>query len=281
MAEGGLGRIIERWRATLLGMSAQIEASIEFGEADEDVGTAIRIDGPLNALAAEAAELLAAPPAERLLDGLRIVAAGPPNSGKSSLINMIAGRDVALATPIAGTTRDIIEAPVRLDGNAYLLTDTAGLREGAEEIERLGIARAHDAIDGADLILWCGSPEDCPAPDRSLMLYTRADERSDPVPQGSVSVSIHDPQSLLVLRRSIEERARALAVGEDMLSLNHRQRELVHAVQSELDTATRVDDPILQAEHLRICRDALDRLVGRSGVEDMLDSLFGRFCLGK
>jgi tRNA modification GTPase len=282
MAEGGLGRVIERWRTSLLVMSAQIEASIEFGEADEDVGTSIRIDGPLADLAKEAAGLLAAPPAERLLDGLRIVAAGPPNSGKSSLINMIAGRDVALATPIAGTTRDIIEAPVRLDGQAYVLTDTAGLRhEGAEEIERLGIARAHDAIEGADLVLWCGRPEDCPAPDRSLMLHTRADARREPVPEGSIKVSIHDPQSLLLLRRSIAERARILEVGEDSLSLNHRQRELVDAVQRELTLAVGVKDPILQAEHLRICRDALDLLVGRSGVEDMLDSLFGRFCLGK
>jgi tRNA modification GTPase len=281
MSEGGLGRIIERWRGVLLDLSAQIEAGIEFGESDEDVGTAIRIDGPLHALAAEAAGLLAAPPAERLMDGLRIVAAGPPNSGKSSLINSIAGRDVALATPIAGTTRDIIEAPVRLDGHAYLLTDTAGLREGAEEIERLGIARAYDAIDGADLILWCGRPEDCPAPERSLMLYTRADERSDPIPLASMSVSIHNPQSLAMLRRSIEQHARKLSAGGDMLSLNRRQRDLVEVVRHELDRASLLRDLILQAEHLRICRDALDRLVGRSGVEDMLDALFGRFCLGK
>jgi tRNA modification GTPase len=281
MAEGGLGRIIERWRGALLDMSAQIEAAIEFGETDDEVGTAIRIDSPLAALAEEAVGLLAAPPAERLMDGLRIVAAGPPNSGKSSLINIMAGRDVALATPIAGTTRDIIEAPVRLDGQAYLLTDTAGLRDGAEEIERLGIARARDAIDGADLILWCGRPEDCPAPDRSLMLHTRADERSDPVPPGSLSVSILDPESIFMLRRSIEARARQMAGTEDGLSLNRRQRDLVDMVQRELEIASEVGDPILQAEHLRICRDALDRLVGRSGVEDMLDSLFGRFCLGK
>ncbi|QJU57233.1 tRNA uridine-5-carboxymethylaminomethyl(34) synthesis GTPase MnmE [Sphingomonas sp. AP4-R1] len=281
MAEGGLGRIIERWRSVLLGLSAQIEAAIEFGESDEEVGTAIRIDGALAELAGEAKALLAAPPAERLRDGLRIVAAGPPNSGKSTLINALAGREVALATPIAGTTRDIIEAPVRLDGHAILLTDTAGLRDGAEEVERLGIARARNAIDGADLILWCGAPEDCPAPDRSLLLHTRADERSDVAPVGSLGVSIHDPNSLIALRRSIDAKAHLLAGPDDALSLNARQRALVGTIAEELAVASSMLDPILQAEHLRICRDALDRLVGRSGVEDMLDSLFGRFCLGK
>lgn len=282
MAEGGLGRIIERWRGTLLGLSAQIEAAIEFGESDDEVGTAIRIDGELAMLATEAQALLATPPAERLRDGIRIVAAGPPNSGKSTLINALAGREVALATPIAGTTRDIIEAPVRLDGHAILLTDTAGLRDdGAGEVERMGIARARDAIDGADLILWCGAPEDCPAPERSLLLYSRADERDDAPPAGSLRVSVREPDSLIALRRIIDAKARELAGPDDALSLNARQRALVEAIATELQAASGITDPILQAEHLRICRNALDRLVGRSGVEDMLDSLFGRFCLGK
>jgi tRNA modification GTPase len=283
MAEGGLGRVIERWRGTLLDLSARIEAGIEYGESEEDVGSgAIDIHAPLGALAAEAAQLLATPPAERLRDGLRVVIAGPPNSGKSSLANALAGRDVALATPIAGTTRDIIEAPIRLDGHALLLTDTAGLREeGADTIERLGIDRARQVIADADLVLWCGRPEDCPAPERSLLLFTRADERNDAIPEQSLRVSIFDADTISMLRRSIEWFCRKLGGGRDTLALNLRQRVLVQSLSDELALAVATSDLVLQAEHLRLCREALDRLVGRSGVEDMLDSLFGRFCLGK
>lgn len=283
MAEGGLGRVIERWRGTLLDLSARIEAGIEYGESEEDVGSgAIDIHAPLGALAAEAAQLLATPPAERLRDGLRVVIAGPPNSGKSSLANALAGRDVALATPIAGTTRDIIEAPIRLDGHALLLTDTAGLREeGADTIERLGIDRARQVIADADLVLWCGRPEDCPAPERSLLLFTRADERNDAIPEQSLRVSIFDADTINMLRRSIEWFCRKLGGGPDTLALNLRQRVLVQSLSDELALAVATSDLVLQAEHLRLCREALDRLVGRSGVEDMLDSLFGRFCLGK
>jgi tRNA modification GTPase len=226
--------------------------------------------------------LLATPPAERLRDGLRVVIAGPPNSGKSSLANALAGRDVALATPIAGTTRDIIEAPIRLDGHALLLTDTAGLREeGADTIERLGIDRARQVIADADLVLWCGRPEDCPAPERSLLLFTRADERNDAIPEQSLRVSIFDADTINMLRRSIEWFCRKLGGGRDTLALNLRQRVLVQSLSDELALAVATSDLVLQAEHLRLCREALDRLVGRSGVEDMLDSLFGRFCLGK
>ncbi|MDO6416007.1 tRNA uridine-5-carboxymethylaminomethyl(34) synthesis GTPase MnmE [Sphingomonas sp. BIUV-7] len=281
MAEGGLGRIIARWRETILALSAQIEAAIEYGESESDVGTTPMHEEPLRALADQAARLLATPPAERLRDGVRIVVAGPPNSGKSSLINALAGRDVALATPIAGTTRDIIEAPVSLDGQALLLIDTAGLREGTEEIERLGIARAEQAIETAELILWCGDPEACPAPERSLLLFTRADERADHPAGETLRVSIVEAETLALLRRSIALRCRTLIGPSDALALNRRQRDLVASIGAEIEAALHSDDVILQAEHLRLCRDAIDALLGRTGVEEMLDTLFGRFCLGK
>ena len=283
MAEGGLGRVIERWRGTLLDLSARIEAGIEYGESEEDVGSgAVDIRAPLGALAAEAAQLLATPPAERLRDGLRVVIAGPPNSGKSSLANALAGRDVALATPIAGTTRDIIEAPIRLDGHALLLTDTAGLRdESVDSIERLGIDRARQVIADADLLLWCGRAEDCPMPERSLFLFTRADERSERPPENSHRVSVFESDTLIMLRRNIDQFCSGLTGARDMIALNVRQRTLVRSLTDELTLAASTPDILLQAEHLRLCREALDRLVGRSGVEDLLDSLFGRFCLGK
>lgn len=282
MAEGGLGRVIERWRGDLLGIAAQIEAAIEFGESDEEVGSAPPdLERELRAIADEAERLLDAPPAERLRDGLRIVAAGPPNTGKSSLINILAGRDVALSTPVAGTTRDVIEAPVHLDGHALLLTDTAGLREEAGEIEQLGIVRAHAAIEAADLILWCGAPAACPDMSRSLLLHTRADMRADAAPAGSLAVSQQDPASIGLLRRSIEERCRALQRGGDGLSLNLRQRGLVSRIREDLRHAGQQRDLVLQAEHVRLALIQIDALTGRGGVEAMLDQLFGRFCLGK
>src|SRR6185369_5893879 len=119
-------------------------------------------------LADEMAASLSQPPAERLRDGVRIVVAGPTNAGKSSLINILAGREAAIASPIAGTTRDLIEIPVSIAGMPCLLIDSAGLREAGGQIEQLGMARARAAIDAADLILWLGPPAESPNPDRTI-----------------------------------------------------------------------------------------------------------------
>lgn len=281
LAEGGLGRLIEAWRARLLAIAAHVEAAIEFGEEEADV-PALGADAraALEGLRADIASALAQPPAERLRDGLRVVLGGPVNSGKSSLINALAGRDVAIATPVAGTTRDLIEAPVIFDGLPLILIDAAGLRESSDPVEQIGIARARAAIAQADLILWLGAPEEAPAD--AILIHARADlpERSA-TPAGAIAVSVMTGRGLGDVRATLHRRAAALLPPPDRIALNARHRAIIRDVEAELIAAHRAGEPVLIAEHLRGARTSLDRVAGRAGVEDMLDSLFSRFCIGK
>lgn len=282
-AEGGVSRRIAGWREQTLTLAARIEAQIEFAEDEGDVGTDLTITTDLAMLARELRATLAAPPAERLRDGIRIVLAGPPNAGKSSLINAIAERDVAITAPAAGTTRDVIEAPLRLAGHSCVLIDTAGLRDADEAIEQIGVARARAAIDRADLLLWLGPPDECPAPERSLVIHPRADlPGRETCPEGAdLAVSVVTGLGIERLTLLISERIAALVPAPDQISLPLRQRALLSSVASDLEAAAALDDPLLLAEHLRSALVAFDRLTGRAGVEDMLDALFGSFCIGK
>ena len=143
LAGGGLAKQVEQWRQDVLLLSALVEAQLDQSDEDDVPADRSRIDALAGRLIGEMSAMLARPDAERLFDGVRVVFAGPPNAGKSSLINVIAQREVAITSPIAGTTRDVIEAPVQLGGVAFVLTDVAGLRESAADpIEAEGIARA-------------------------------------------------------------------------------------------------------------------------------------------
>ena len=281
LAEGGLGRMIEGWRRQLLALAAHVEAAIEFGEDEEDVPALGEAEAEaLRMLAKVLRNVLLQPPAERLRDGVRVVLAGPVNSGKSSLINILVGREVAIATPIAGTTRDIIEAPVVVDTLPIILIDSAGLRKSDDPVERLGVARAREALAGADLVLWLGEPEEAPA--GALLVHARADlpERAE-VPPDSIAVSVVSGSGLDSLRAALVKSARSLLPAEDNVALNARHRAAVVEAAEALEMALDVDDPVIVAEQLRLARTALDRITGRAGVEDMLDALFGQFCIGK
>lgn len=281
LAEGGLGRLIDGWRSRLLLLAAHVEAAIEFGEEEADVPALGEAEADaLERLRRDMRSALEQPPAERLRDGLRVVLAGPVNAGKSSLINILVGRDVAIATPIEGTTRDIIEAPVAIDGLPLILIDSAGLRESADPVEQVGVARARGAIETADIILWLGSPDE--APHDAIIVHARADLPDRSVaPAGSTPVSVVSGEGLASLRSMLIERARALLPPTDRVALNERHRDIVSDAASELEAAGQSSDPIIVAEHLRLARSTLDRIAGRAGVEDMLDALFGRFCIGK
>ena len=281
LAEGGLGRLVDSWRQRLLGLAARVEAAIEFAEDEDDVpmlGPAEHLG--MRDLADDMAKALALPPAERLRDGVRIVVAGPTNAGKSSLINILAGREAAIASPIAGTTRDLIEVPVAIGGMPCLLIDSAGLRDSGGQIERMGMARARAAIDSADLILWLGAPDDCPDRARAILVHAKAD--LTPAPAGvDVATSTIGAEGTNELRRLLEARVAALLPPPDAVALNARHRERIGEACREIVIASRQDDLLLVAEHLRQARSALDRISGRAGVEEMLDALFGRFCVGK
>lgn len=278
LAGGALGRKTEDWRARLLMAGAAIEAALDFSDEDDvDSGAAARGQALAQALASEIEAMLANPPAERLRDGVMTVLAGPPNVGKSSLFNALVDRDAAIVSPIAGTTRDRIEAPIALGGLPFLFVDTAGMRDSGDTIEALGVARAADALGEADIVLWLGEAEECPLD--AVLIAAKADVSQTARP--GLAVSAKTGAGLDTLRALLVDRARALLPKPGALALHARHRAILRDVLAELRAAGTSSDLLLQAEHLRLARASLDRLTGRAGVEDMLDALFGRFCIGK
>jgi tRNA modification GTPase len=283
-AEGAVRREVEGWIARLLDLSARVEAVLDHGDED-DVASAdplADLHGQASRLAEAIAAVASRPPVERLRDGLRVVLAGPTNAGKSTLFNALAERDAAIVSPIAGTTRDRIEAPVVRDGVAYLLTDTAGLADTTSDpIERIGVERALDAMEAADIVLWLG---EAPPPALSSVLWVRA--RADvpgraPTSGQDVSISAITGAGMSDLWDRLGGLAKTLLPPPDLVALNARQRVLCERAAEALTRASRQFDPLLYAEELRIARGALDAITGRVGTEDVLDALFGRFCIGK
>lgn len=281
MAEGGLKRQVEQWQQQLLGLSARAEAAIDYAEED-DVGVDPKLVHECASLADDLDAWLERPRAEPLKDGVRVVIAGPPNAGKSSLINAIAGQERAIVTDIPGTTRDHIEVPLSLAGVPILLTDTAGLRETEELVERIGVDRARLIVEGADVLLWLGEPGDAPEHPRRILVHSRADLLDRNVaPSDSIAVSSQTGQGLKLLLERTAEMARSLLPADDAIALNRRQAKHIAEARDALQSIAETEDFVLAAEHLRAARAAFDRLTGRAGMEDVLDALFGRFCLGK
>jgi tRNA modification GTPase len=190
-------------------------------------------------------------------------------------------REAAIVSPIAGTTRDRIEAPVVRDGVAWLLIDTAGLTETSDVVERIGVARAEDAIARADMLLWLGD-DVAPQHEVVIAVHSRIDEDGRrEVPRGRIGVSAATGEGVDILWSHMAERARALLPPEDQLVLNRRQRDLAEAAAGALRTASGERDLLLVAEGFRSALRAFDAVTGRAGVEQMLDALFSRFCIGK
>ncbi len=280
MAEGGLKAQVEGWRRRLVDLSARAEAAIDYvGDEDDVLADEAVLAAAAKALAAELGEWLARPRAEPLKEGVRVVVAGPPNAGKSSLVNALAGADKAIVTDIPGTTRDSIEVPLSLDGLPLLLVDTAGLRASDDVVEAIGVARAEGQLGRADLVLWLGEPETAPAHPRLLRIHAQCDRRG-PGPEGSLAVSAWSGEGLDALARRIVAEARQVLPAEGDIALNRRQAQELSEACAALGDAD-ANDIVRTAEALRLARSAFDRLSGRAGVENMLDALFGRFCLGK
>ena len=276
---GGLSTIVEDWRSRLLQLSAAVEALLDFSDEDGVDAVPAGLLSDRGSLFEAIAEVVARPPAERLRDGVRVVIAGPPNSGKSSLFNALIGDSGAIVSPLAGTTRDVIERPVAFSGVPFVLVDTAGLRGVcAEEIERIGITRAQREIARADIILWLGEADEMPQD--AIEVQSRCDQvntcrRS----LGGHFVSSVSGMGLDGLVQDLVTRAGQLLPQPGSVAVNHRQRALLMEAADALCVASH--DLLLVGEGLRIARVAFDNLLGRSGVEDMLDALFGRFCIGK
>jgi tRNA modification GTPase len=278
VAEGGLREQVAEWQARLLALSAEAERAIDYDEDDDRVDPALARD--CAALEAELRQWLERPRVEPLKDGVRVVVAGPPNAGKSSLINEIAGDERAIVTDIPGTTRDHIEVPLALGGVPVLLTDTAGLREAKDQVEAIGVERAERLVEGADVLVWLGGPAEAPGHPRLIQVHPKSDLHGEG-PIGSIPVSSKSGEGIKPLLKRIGEEARALLPRDDAIALNRRQAGHIAEAAEALRGAGSARDTVILAENLRLARSAFDRLTGRAGVEDLLDALFGRFCLGK
>ena len=280
LAEGGLRKQVAEWQERILFLSAKVERSIDYDEEDDHLLPALQDE--CAGLERDLREWLDRPPVERLKDGVKVVVAGPPNSGKSSLINAIAGEERAIVTDIPGTTRDHIEVPLSLDGVPLLMTDTAGIRDSSDEVEIIGIARTAKLIEAADVLVWLGLPDEIPECPQVILVHSRADlPGREAVPEGALAVSALRGQGLAELLRRIGVLARSLLPGEGAIALNQRQRRHLEEAASALSNARVSSDIVMVAEDLRLARSAFDRLTGKAGVEDVLDALFSRFCLGK
>jgi tRNA modification GTPase len=275
-AGGALRKRLDGWRERLLSLSAQAEVAIDYAD-EEDGASAPELKRPIEELEADMAELLKAPRVEPLRDGIRVVLVGPPNAGKSSLVNALAQGEKAIVTHIAGTTRDVIEVPIAIDGIAFVLVDTAGLRESDDVIEAIGVGRAKEEAERADLLLWLGTDEP-PRHPGLIRIAAKSDLEGggEGLPVSTVTGSgLRELTSMLVARASL------LMPKMDELTVDRRQHDLLVESTEALQRAGLLDDPVLVAEELRNARLAIDRISGRAGVEDLLDALFGRFCLGK
>ena len=281
-AEGRVSRAVAGWMTRAAMLSARVEASIDYDDEDDvhaSGDTVATIVAEAAILGREMAAAAAAPSVERLRDGIRVVLAGPPNAGKSTLLNLLSERDAAIVSPVAGTTRDVIEAPVRRAGLAWLLIDTAGLTRTADVVEAVGVERAQAAAAAADILLWLG---DAPPPrDDALWVHARAAQegRGSPASQGQIVVDRDDPASIDRLWQAIANAATSLLPRTDALPLRERHRRLCAVAAGEMCAIDR--DPLIIAERLRRAARALGEIVGVDATESMLDALFSRFCLGK
>lgn len=287
MAGGVLSRAVEDWRTRVLILSAQVEASLDFAdEGDVDAQGDGLPDGlacQCNVLADNLAQWLDRPRAEPLREGFRVVLAGPPNAGKSTLFNALVESEAAIISAQPGTTRDVLVSGVAIGGVPFSFVDTAGVRdEGADEIEAIGIARARAEAERADLILWLG-PEGAGPVGRPLWEISAQCDRADLPAKGAGArrVSAHSGEGLTDLRKGLIVAACSAMPLPGQAALNRRQADCLDEVRNALTAARAENDPLLVAECLRLARRGLDRLVGATDVEAMLDTLFGRFCIGK
>lgn len=282
MTEGAFSRDLRTWLDRLSHVRALVEAAIDYDDEGDVAVDAPQVREVLDRLAGDLDARLALPTSERVRDGWRVVIAGPPNAGKSSLFNALLGREAAIVAPVAGTTRDRIEAKLRRGQQLYTLIDTAGLAEWTDDpIEREGIQRAHAVIATADLVLWLadGPP---PSRARTIWLRSRCDERGrDGAGTWDMAVSNREPQTVDRLWTSIAHRLADMLPASEGYLLQEEQHRTLTAAAAAVRDATSAADPLIAADHLRRAATLLSQLLGVDQLDGMLDALFARFCVGK
>jgi tRNA modification GTPase len=287
--DGALAELYEGWRSALIMALGRAEAAIDF--ADDGVGeaefeaarrAAIHLSQQIRAHLDDSGR------GEALREGVRLAIIGPPNAGKSSLLNALARRDVAIVSETAGTTRDVIEVRLNLGGVLVLASDTAGLRESGDAIEaegmRRALARAKDAhlalllLDASAAEPPVGLPPDLAA---DLTVWNKADL----APHDGISLSLKTGEGLDLLQQLLQQKVQQKFLGQDPMTApaltRARHRTALSEALAALDHARDAAEPELLAEDLRLAMRALGRITGRVDVEEILDFVFRDFCIGK
>lgn len=306
--DGAFSRQVHTLRDHLIDLRMLVEATLDFPEEDIDFLEQADAPGRLARIAAEVDEVIARTRQGVLLrEGMTLVIAGQPNVGKSSLLNALAEAELAIVTPIAGTTRDTVSGTVQIDGIPLHLIDTAGLREAGDEVERIGVQRSWDEIARAGAVLFLhdltriAEPPHAAAdaqiaarlealqidPARIVHLYNKCDAASsDDLPQGCLSVSALTGAGIEALRERLLALAGWEARPEGVFTARTRHLEALRATRAHLNlarenTARRTPALDLLAEELRLAHDALGEITGAFSSDALLGEIFGRFCIGK
>lgn len=297
--QGLLGDRARDWRRQLIEISALIEAGIDFADEGDVPDDLI---APARARIAELRRqiektLAASAQSERLRDGLTVAIAGPPNAGKSTLLNRLARREAAIVSPYAGTTRDVIEVHLDLDGYPLTLIDTAGIRETNDPVEQEGVRRARERAAAADLVLWVTEPGgqgQAPRPLADGFPIWRVRNKADvdggaarvvanPGQEADFAISAQRGDGVNALVTALAEFAGRYFGGEAAAVTRLRHRNILQQAAASLAKAEELTGhgDELVAEELRSATHSLGRLLGRVDIEDILDSIFRDFCIGK
>jgi tRNA modification GTPase len=277
-ADGELGRKVARMRANLVRAGALVEASIDF--ADEEVPDEVpdEVFDLVGAVRSEIQDLLRAYPAtERLRQGYEVAIIGSPNAGKSTLLNRIAQRDIALVSDIAGTTRDVIELRTDLRGLPVTFLDTAGIRESADPVEAMGVARAADRAQSADLRVHLTENGVVPMVVMPGDLVVRS--KADLTGGEGLSISARTGEGVAELLDMVYDILRERVADSGIVS-HKRQAEALQRTNASLELDAAMSPEVI-AEMLRQAAVSLAEMIGQVGAEDYLDEIFSSFCIGK
>lgn len=285
VAGGALADAVKSMRDQAIRILALIEASIDFAdEEDAPDDVSAEVAAGADALLGDLMRLTSVARAgERLREGYRVAIVGAPNVGKSSLLNAIAGREAAITSPIAGTTRDVIEVACEIEGLPVVFIDTAGLRETQDLVESEGVSRAREVSRAADLRIFLDAPDVSEAVDDDLQrtgdlsVWAKADLSSGP---GDYAVSAKTYEGVPALLKGVADRLQPKAMGS-MIASRQRQYQRLVGSGEDVKAAIGAQSMEIAAENIRLAVRQLDEIIGIVDVEDVLDEIFSRFCIGK
>ncbi len=304
---GEFSREIHTLRDALIHLRMGVEATLDFPEEEIDFLKQTDAQGQLDRLRAQLATVMQRTRQGALLrEGIRVVIAGQPNAGKSSLLNALAGAELAIVTPIAGTTRDVVTQAIQIEGVPVHVIDTAGLRDSDDPVEKIGIERAWAQIERADALVFLRdlTRRDDPAYQAAdaqiqrlladkrpnslalIEVWNKADAHAGPAPEGSIALSAHTGQGLQALRQKLLEVAGWQSSAEGVWLARERHVHALRRVEQHLVAANDFLAPQalaldLLAEELRLGQNALNEITGEFSADDLLGVIFSKFCIGK